>query len=229
MHLKKHFITGLVILLPLALTIAIVGFVFNLLTGPFLGMVKAIFEHYHLLDHGFLVLNADQVQNLVAKLLILFSLFTIVIGLGFIARWFFFNTFLKITEYIVRKIPLVNSIYKICQDVIKTLFTSDTNSFKQVVLARFPHAETYSIGFITRDEIPGFSSTSYSTSVAVFIPTTPNPTSGFLIMFKREELIYLDMKVEEAFKFIISCGMISPEFRSISKNPVFEHTKINQP
>lgn len=222
--MKKYFITGLVILLPLALTIAIVVFIFNFLTGPFLGIVRTVFDHYHLFEGGFFLLNADQIQNLVAKLLILVSLFFIVIGLGFIARWFLFKTFIKFAEYIVKRIPLVSPIYKTCQDVIKTLFTSKTQSFKQVVLVRFPHPNTYSIGLITREEIPSLANTSHSDAIAVFVPTTPNPTSGFLVMFKPSDLIYLNMKVEDAFKYIISCGVISPEFNAISK----EETAFNR-
>lgn len=224
--MKKYFITGLVILLPVALTIAIVMFIFNLLTIPFLGIVKAVFDHYHLLEEGFLLLNANQIQNLVAKFLILVSLFFIVIGLGFIAHWFFFKTFMKFAEYVVRRIPLVNSIYKTCQEVIKTIFTSKTKSFKQVVLVRFPHPHTYSIGLITQDEIPGLAYTSHADAVAVFVPTTPNPTSGFLVMFKPADLIYLDMKVEDAFKYIISCGVISPDFNTISKNEALNPIQV---
>jgi uncharacterized membrane protein len=216
-NMKKYFITGLVILLPVALTLAIVIFIFNLLTVPFLGLVKAVFGHYHLLEEGFLLLSARHIQNLVAKILILISLFFIVIGLGFIARWFFFKTFMKFAEYMVKRIPLVSSIYRTCQEVIKTIFTSKTKSFKQVVLVRFPHPHTYSIGLVTREEIPSLANTSHADAVAVFIPTTPNPTSGFLIMFKPNDLIYLDMKVEDAFKYIISCGVISPDFNTIPK------------
>lgn len=223
--MKKHFITGLVILLPLALTIAIVGFVFNFLTVPFLGIVKTVFDHYHLFDEGFFLLNANQIQNLVAQFLILISLFFIVIGLGFIARWFLFKTFMKVAEYVVRRIPLVSSIYKTCQDVIKTFFTSKTNSFKQVVLVRFPNPSTYAIGLITREEIPCLANTSQSDAVAVFVPTTPNPTSGFLIMLKPSELIYLNMKVEDAFKYIISCGVISPDFTTTSKQEALIENK----
>lgn len=226
--MKKYFITGLVILLPLALTSAIVMFVFNLLTGPFLGIVTAVFDHYQLLGKGFLLLSAEQVQNLVAKLLILVSLFFFVIGLGFLARWFFFKAFINFSEYIVRKIPLVSTIYKTCQEVIKTIFTSKTNSFKQVVLVRFPHPHTYSIGLITREVIPGLADTSHSDSIAVFVPTTPNPTSGFLVMFKPSDLLYLNMKVEDAFKYIISCGVIAPDFFAISREEALKniHTQI---
>lgn len=215
--MKKYFITGLVILLPVALTLAIVIFVFNLLTTPFLGIVKTVFDHYDLFAQGFLFLNAKQLQHLLAQLLILTSLFFITIGLGFIVRWFLFRSVIKFAEYIVKQIPLVRSIYKTCKDVIKTLFNSSTNSFKQVVLVRFPNAATYSIGFITREGLPGLQDTPFANAVTVFVPTTPNPTSGFLVIYRQEDLVYLDMKVEEAFKYIISCGMIAPSFNPIHK------------
>lgn len=210
--IKKYFVTGLVILLPLALTLAIVLFVFNLFTVPFLGIVKVVFDRYNLFEEGFLFLTADQIQNIIAQALILISLFFLTIGLGFITRWFFFHTFLKFAEYIVRKIPIVRTIYKTCQDVINTIFTSKTKSLKQVVLVPFPHSETYSIGLISQENISNLIDPMHTNPTVVFIPTAPNPTSGFLVMFKSHDLIYLDMKVEDAFKYIISCGVICPTF-----------------
>lgn len=210
--MKKDFITGLIILLPLALTIAIVVFIFNLLTGPFSGIVNEVFEHYNIFENGFLFLSAHQIQNLVAKLLVLVSLFLVTIGLGFIGRWFFVHSFIKLAEYIVKRIPVVSLIYKTCKEVIKTIFTSNTNSFKQVVLVPFPNSQSQSIGLVTREFVAGLQGISYEDMAVVFVPTTPNPTSGFLIMYKQRDLIYLDMKVEDAFKYIISCGVIAPHF-----------------
>lgn len=217
--MKKYFVTGLVILLPLALTIAIVVFIFNLLTVPFLGIVKVFFDRYPILEQGFLFLNAEQVQNLVAKFLILASLFVITIVLGYVARWFFFHATMRCAEYVVHHIPLVNTIYKTSQDVIKTIFTTETKSFKQVVMVKFPNPETYAVGLVTREGIPGLSQTAFSDAVAVFVPTTPNPTSGFLVMYKQSDLIYLDMSIEDAFKYVISCGVIMPEFKHMSYSP----------
>lgn len=213
--MKKYFITGLVILLPVALTIVVVAFFFNLFTDPFVGGVKAVFERYNLFTTGFLFLSASQLQIFLGKILVLMLIFAFTLGLGIIARWFFFNAIIDFTNYIVQKIPLVRSIYKTSQDVIQTIFTSDTRSFKQVVLVKFPNPATYSIGLVTREDIPAFSESGLKNTVAVFVPTTPNPTSGFLIMFDPAELIYLDMTVEDAFKYIISCGMILPAFKSM--------------
>ena len=152
-EIKKYFATGLIILLPVALTIAIVVFVFNLLTVPFVGAVRAFFERYHLFENGFLFFSADVFQNLVAQFLILISLILITIVLGIITQWFFVRIIVRSIEYIVKHIPLVSSIYNTCQDVINTIFASKTKSFKQVVIVHFPHPDAYAIGLVTRESI----------------------------------------------------------------------------
>lgn len=216
--MKKYFITGLVILLPLALTIAIVLFVFNLLTQPFAGIIKSIFQHYNIFEHGFLFLSSEQVQQALSQFIILLILFFTTVLIGIIARWFFIHYLIRLGEQLLQRLPIVSSIYNACSDVIKTLFTSETSSFKQVVVVRFPNPETFSIGLVTRDNIPSPDKSSDEPLVAVFVPTTPNPTSGFLVMFKESELIYINMKVEDAFKYIISCGVISMPFQTMIKN-----------
>lgn len=223
--MKKYFITGLVILLPLALTIIIVIFMINLLTNPFIGAVQSILVHYGLIDHGFLFLNAQQVQYAVSQILILCSLFFATVFLGFIARWFIIHYLIKAWDYTLYRIPFIRSVYKTSQDVIHTILKSDTKSFKQVVLVPFPSEESHSIGLITREYIPGLPTKDGKDYVAVFVPTTPNPTSGYLILFERNDLTYIDMRVEEALKYIISCGVILNEpFKEIS---VEEAERIN--
>lgn len=217
--MKKYFITGLVILLPLALTLAIIVFFVNLLTGPFVDIVKSILGYYDLIDSSFLFLSADQLQKYVSQLIILALLFFFTIGLGMLARWFLFHYVIKLWEYAIHRIPFISSVYKTCQDVIQTIFTSNTNSFKQVVLVPFPSTETLAIGLLTRDNLPAMGKHK-EPLVAVFVPTTPNPTSGFLMMFKENDLIYLDMKVEEALKYVISCGVISTPINTMTKEGV---------
>jgi uncharacterized membrane protein len=215
--MKKYFVTGLVILLPLALTIAIVLWIFNLLTEPFAGAIQGIFSHYNLLQDGFLFLKASQIQQILSQIIILALIFSLTVFLGTIARLFFFSYLMNTWNYLINRIPLIRSIYKTSQDVINTIFTSSNNSFKQVVMVPFPNTTTYAIGLVTRDDIPPFRADTTEQSIAVFVPTTPNPTSGFLVMFKQSDIIYLDMSVESAFKYIISCGVISTPFKKISK------------
>lgn len=214
--MKKLFATGLVILLPLALTLVVVIFVFNFLTQPFLGLTRAIMEHYGLLDTGFLFLSASQLQTAVSQVLILVTLFLFTVALGFIARWFFFHYFIRFWESLIQRIPLVSSIYNACKDVIKTIFASKSSAFKQVVMVRFPNADTLTIGLVTREDFSNPSLDSDTNYLVVFVPTTPNPTSGFLTIVKKEDAVHLDMTIEEAFKYIISCGVIMPPFRESS-------------
>lgn len=222
--MKKYFITGLVILLPLALTVAIVVFIFNFLTEPFAGIVKSILNHYGWLTSGLLFWSADQVQQAISQLIILLFLFFFTVGLGIITRWFFFNYLINLSERLFHRIPFISSVYKTCKDVIKTIFTSKTKSFKQVVLVRFPNQQTQTIGLVTRENIPGIRSDDQEL-VAVFVPTTPNPTSGFLMMFKQNQLTYLDMTIEDAFKYVISCGVILTPLNELTKE---QADKLNQ-
>ena len=216
--MKKFFITGLIILLPLALTLIVLIFFVNMLTVPFVGIVQSLFNHYGIFREGFLFLRPEQIQVYVAKVLILFFLFFSTVFIGWITRWLFINSLVKIWDRLIHRIPFIRSVYKTSQDVIRTIFTSDTKSFKQVVMVPFPGSESYSIGLVTRDNLPSLTKRPNAELVAVFVPTTPNPTSGFLVIFEEQDLIYLDMKVEEALKYIISCGVILNEpFCQISK------------
>lgn len=215
--LKTYFITGLVILLPLALTLLIVTFIFNLLTEPFVGVVKAFFGYYNLFQQGFLFLSSDQVQKVISQVIILVLLFFFTVGLGILARWFFFHYLIRFWERIVARIPFIRSVYKTSKDIIKTIFATNSNSFKQVVLVPFPSNDTLAIGLVTKDHIPPFGKIK-EPLVAVFVPTTPNPTSGFLMLFKESSLTYLDMKVEDALKYVISCGVIATPLTPVTKN-----------
>ncbi len=213
--MKKYFITGLVILLPLAVTLGVLMFLFNLLTEPLAGLMAAFLDKYDLLEKDFFFISGRQVQFFISQVAVLVLLFAITVTLGMLARYFFFASLLRFWDWLIHKIPLISTIYKASQDVINTVFTSDTKSFKQVVLVHFPNKETTAVGLLTQDNIPGFGNPN-ETFAAVFVPTTPNPTSGFLVLYPKSDLIYLDMKVEDAFKYVISCGVLSPGFQKIS-------------
>jgi len=215
--MKKHFITGLVILLPLALTFAIVMFFMNFLTEPFVGVVKTVLSSLGLFTKGFWFLSAAQVEQIVSQILVLIFLFVLTVLLGVFARWVLFHYFIRMGEYILHRIPLVNTIYKTSKDVINTIFTNKTGSFKQVVLLPFPSEFTYAVGLVTRENLEGLS---LEDRIAIFVPTTPNPTSGFLMMVKKTDVIYLDMKVEDALKYVISCGVILGKFNRMTKEEI---------
>ena len=209
--MKKYFITGLVILLPLAVTVALVVFIVNFLTGPFMGMMSSFLQRFDIINQGLLFLSPEQTLKYGSELLILFCLVAFTLSLGMIARWFFFKSLITLSDRLLHKIPLVNKVYKTTQEIIKTIFVSDKNAFKQVVMVPFPKPDTYALGLISSTSPQVCNDAVGHEMLSVLIPTTPNPTTGFLIMYKKEEIRYIDMKVEDAIKYIVSCGVITPE------------------
>ena len=123
----------------------------------------------------------------------------------------FGRRFVEIWERILNKIPLVRSIYSSIKQISNTIFDPSGKSFRKVVMLQYPRKGLWSIGFLTNDNVGDEMSAVDDRLVAVFIPTTPNPTSGFIIMTRNDEITELDMSVEEGFKFIISMGVIIPD------------------
>lgn len=199
--MKKSFVTGLAILLPLAVTIGILLFIINFLTDPFLGIMRSLLAQFGLNPKDTYLVTLSQVVILV--FLFLFTVF-----IGFCARMFFVHALLKVSDFILLRIPFVSSLYKATQEIIKTLFYSPTKSFKQVALVPYPNKETYTLGLVTGNGLDACQNKVQSKLISVYVPTTPNPTSGYLLMFKESDIIILDMKVEEALKYIISCGVL---------------------
>lgn len=208
--MKKYLITGLVVLLPLVITIVIIGFLINLFTQPFIGMMSSFLSHLHIINKGFLFLTPEQLIRYSSQLLVLVFLFFFILCLGMITRTFFMHVILRFGDQILHRIPIVNTVYKTTQDIIKTLLVSDKKSFKQVVMVPFPKPGVYVLGLIARESPSICSHTVGEELISVLIPTTPNPTTGFLLMYRKEDLVYLDMRPEDAVKYIVSCGVILP-------------------
>jgi uncharacterized membrane protein len=216
---KKSFVTGLVIWLPLALTAALTLFIVNFLTRPFVGFVESQLLAWEVLPNGLLLLSQQQIHHYTSQFLILALLFFFTLALGFFARWFFFHSLLNLGNKLVHSIPFVNKVYKTSQDVITTLFQSQSEAFTQVVVVPFPNQTTLSLGLVTREAPPVCSDAVNEQLISVFVPTTPNPTSGYLLMLRQKDIIYLDMPIEDAVKFIISVGVIHPEKKGPVKPP----------
>jgi uncharacterized membrane protein len=214
--MKKCFFTGLALLLPAALTLFIAILTINFLTAPFMGMMTALLGKLDIFERGFLFLSGQQLVRYTSQALIIALLFFTTVAIGMLTRWVIVHYFIRLGDRLLHRIPLINTIYKTSQEVIKTLFVNHAKAFKQVALVPFPDKATMSIGLITRENI----STKDGKMIAAFVPTTPNPTSGFLMLFKREDITYLKMSVEEAFKFIISCGVIPSPFIPMDPQPV---------
>lgn len=206
--MKKYFLTGLVILLPLAVTIWVVRFVIHFFTKPFLGLATSLADHLPIGSLGFI--SKEFFVRIISPVFVLVGLFLLMLFLGTIARRFFFGRMLRLGDQLLYKIPLVNKVYKTSKEIVKSLFGSKAGTFQQVVMIPFPYHGCYCIGLISREAPQTCSKSEKEELVSVFIPTTPNPTAGFLVMSPKSELIYLDMKNEEAIKYIVSCAVIQP-------------------
>jgi len=206
---KKYLITGFAITLPITLTFAIGMFFVNLLTDPFVDIFRGLFSHYDLFKNGFLFLSAGQIQHIISQVLIIILLFTLITALGWLARWLFINYLISLWEWSINKIPFISPVYKMCKEAINSLFNSSNKAFNKVVMVPFPSKATTVMGFVTREDltIPSDDNSKEESIISVFVPTTPNPTSGFLILYNPKEITYLDMKVDDALSYVISCGL----------------------
>ena len=131
--------------------------------------------------------------------------------IGMFAAGFVGDFFVRLGEWVVRKIPLISSIYSLLKKVFETFLSNKSSAFKKVVLLEYPRKGIWILGLVSTDTEGEVKDILKTDMLNVFIPTTPNPTSGFLIFVPVKDVIFLDMSVEEALKFIISGGIVSPE------------------
>lgn len=208
--MKKHLFAGLVILLPVVLTIFMLLFLLNMFTAPFLDISTVILSQF---PEVYDFLSDYNLVDLIAKICSLLLLCVFIFCLGVIARWFFINSLLNLTNAILCKIPFVKSIYKTTKDVIKALFPQEEQkkAFKRSVMVPFPSMYSQCIGFES-GEIPKECQEKVKTPlVPVFVPTAPHPISGYFMLIPKDKVNDIDMTNEEAVKFTVSCGMITPE------------------
>ncbi|MBT3536868.1 MAG: DUF502 domain-containing protein, partial [Rhodospirillaceae bacterium] len=130
---------------------------------------------------------------------------------GFLTANIFGRTLLKVGEQLVNRMPVVRTIYGALKQVLETVLSQSSNSFRQAVLVEYPRRGIWTVAFVTGDTEGEVARCLDDDMVNIYVPTTPNPTSGFLLMVPRRDLIFLDMPVEDAAKYIISIGVIAPE------------------
>ena len=208
--MKKHFIAGLILLLPLTLTIALIVFVVNFLTKPFMGIVSRVISTTNAASEGFFIFSPQQVIKYGSQFTILVCLFLLILILGMFARWYFFHWLIQLGEKILHRLPVISKIYRTFKDIVTHLFGQGKNTFKQVVMVPFPDQGIYAIGLLSQ-KAPKLCCDAVGRELhSVFIPTAPNPTTGFIMMYRTEEILFLNIKPEEAIKYIVSCGMVAP-------------------
>lgn len=195
--MRKYFITGLLILVPLAITLWVLHAVISTMDQSLL-LLPVEWRPEKLV--GFKILGFGTVLTLL-----------IVFITGLLAQNFIGNYVIKAWEALLQRIPIVSSIYSSVKQVSDTLFSSSGNAFRKAVLIEYPRRDCWTIGFLTG--VPGGDVVNHLQGefVSVYVPTTPNPTSGFFLMLPKDQAIELDMSVDAALKYIVSMGVVAPE------------------
>jgi len=187
-RLRNYFITGAIVLIPIGITIYLTLFIIRISSG---------FLPKKINPNNYLPFDIPGIEILITIVLI-----TIIGGLSLS---FLGKKFLEIFNNVLKKIPILRTIYSAVGQLTES-FTQSSGSKKSVVILEYPRKGIWVVGFSTKDNKGEISKKTNEDLVNVFVPTTPNPTSGFLLMLPRKDLIYLDMSFEDASKFIVSAG-----------------------
>ena len=190
---RNYFITGIVVLIPIGITVYFTIFLIS---------VSSKILPKEINPNHYLPYDIPGLEIIISFLLITF--------IGWLSLSFLGKRLLEVFENVLKRIPILRTIYSAIGQMTDTFASSDKQK-KNVVLVEYPRKGSWAVGFATKDNTGEISNKTNKKLVNVFVPTTPNPTSGFLLMFPKEEIIYLDMSFEEASKFIVSAGTSNPK------------------
>jgi uncharacterized membrane protein len=198
--MKKYFITGLLVLVPLVVTFWVMSTLIETL------------------DQSLLLLPEDwRPQKLLGfRMIGLGALLTIAVIFitGVIATNFFGQQLILLWEVMLSRVPVVKSIYASVKQVSDTIFSDSGNAFRKALLVEYPRKGSWTVAFLTGQPEGDVSNHLQGDYVSVYVPTTPNPTSGFFLMMPKADVIELDMTVDQALKYIISMGTVAPDIKS---------------
>ena len=207
----------MITLLPIALTFMVISWLFHFFTGPFLGITQSIVIHFENRT-GIDFEHHAELVLFISRLLALIFLLVVTFVLGFFGRRLFFKTIMHNASGLFLKIPFVKSVYRISKEVTGAVFSQEAKTFKKTILIPFPHSEAHTIAFLTGDAPFACKTALKELEMSVFVPTSPHPLSGFMLLSSKKNLTEVDVSVEEAFKFLLSCGAAHPGERPSSEN-----------
>tara|TARA_A200000113_G_scaffold200427_1_gene193619 strand:+ start:2211 stop:2909 length:699 start_codon:yes stop_codon:yes gene_type:complete len=205
---RNSFLTGVVVIAPVGLTVWLVWTVIGWIDGFVLPFVPSQYQPEEILKA---ILGEDVRVNIRGLGVVFFLVFTTFIG--WIAKGLLGRTFIRSAENLVNRMPVVRSVYSGVKQIAETVFAQADRSFEKACLIEYPRRGIWAIGFISttaKGEVSKRSGSGQKMQ-SIFVPTTPNPTSGFLLFFPAEDVIELDMSVEDAAKLVISAGLVYPE------------------
>lgn len=202
-RMRRYLITGLLVWLPIGVTVLVVKLLVDLMDQTLVVLPEA-YRPDHLL--GFHIPGLGVVLSVL-----------VVLSTGVVMAHFFGQQLLAAWEAILNRIPLVRSIYSSVKQLSETLLSSGGQSFRKVLLIEYPRKGLWTLAFQTGTEVGEAQAKTGEEVINVYVPTTPNPTSGFFLMVPRRDVVELEMSVDEGLKMIISMGVVVP--RWVRKNP----------
>ena len=208
---RNSFLTGLVVIAPVALTIWLIWSVIGWIDGFVLPFIPNLYHPDNILNTIF---GQDVAINIRGLGVVVFLLFTTFVG--WIAKGFLGRSLIRVGENLVRGMPVVRSIYSGVKQIAETVFAQSDRSFEKACLIEYPRKGIWAVGFISTEakgEVK-YKAKSNSDLLSVFVPTTPNPTSGFMLFFPRNDVIELEMSIEDAAKLVISAGLVYPPYEN---------------
>jgi len=210
--MRKYFITGLLILVPLAIT----AWVLNLVISTMDQSLLFVPERWQ--PRTFIGFDIPGLGTLLTIVIVFLT--------GLLTNNLVGNYVVRLWEKLLTRIPVVSSLYSSVKQVSDTLFSSSGNAFRKAVLIPYPHQNSWTIAFLTGTPGGDVKNHLVGEFVSVYVPTTPNPTSGFFLMMAKKDVVELDMSVDAALKYIVSMGVVAPE-DAVPKTIILNDTKIN--
>ena len=202
-RLKQYFITGLLVWLPMGVTVWVLLWLLGILDGIFLGVLSAAEAMVPALGP-----LANRLRHIPGLGVILVAI--VILGTGLFVANMFGQWWLRQWHRLMTRIPVVRSIYSSVKQVSDTLFSGNGQAFSKALLIQYPRAGAWTIAFVTGKPEGEVSCHLQGDFVSVYVPTTPNPTGGYLVMVRKSDCIELDMSVDAALKYIVSMGVVAP-------------------
>ncbi|GBD95068.1 hypothetical protein BMS3Abin05_02688 [bacterium BMS3Abin05] len=207
--IRRYFLTGIAVLTPIVLTVYIFWKIFIVFDNWMAGILQFLFVR---------VLGITNYYHRIPGIGILVMILLIILA-GILTRMYIGRKLLALGNWIVGKIPFFNSIYNTLKQIVEALFSDKGEVFRKAVLIEYPRKGIYCIAFMTQDTRGEVQERSTKDLISVFLPTTPNPTSGFLLFIPKEDAVELDMPIEEAVKLVISGGAIQIDEKKPDHKP----------
>lgn len=190
-HVRRYLLTGVVVIAPIGVTAYVLYWIFSKLDA----ILGRVFGAIGLKIPG----------------LGLLALFLVVIGVGWVAQQAMGREFIALGRNWLKRFPLTRTIYSAASQIVEQVIGENRKLFKKCVLIEYPRPDCWAVGFLTADAAREINEKAHDDSLAIFVPTTPNPTSGYLVFLPRSQVVPLRMTVEEGFKLVVSAGAVTPE------------------